>query len=64
MESQIKIKSNRKEMSEAFEHSELFSIRYYEEIKHGLFNVRVRHKELSNYLTGTYTIEQLNKVLK
>jgi len=64
MESRIKIKCNRKEMAEIFEFSEIFSIRYYEEIKHGLFNVVVRHKELPEYLIGTYTIKQLNQLLK
>ena len=64
MESHIKIKCNRQEMAEAFENSEIFSIRYYEEIKEGLFNAVVRHKELPEYLKGTYTIKKLNKLLK
>jgi len=51
-------------MAEAFENSEIFSIRYYEEIKEGLFNAVVRHKELPEYLKGTYTIKKLNKLLK
>jgi len=64
MESRIKIKCNRREMAEAFENSEIFSIRFYEEIRHGLFNAVVRHKELTDNLKGTYTIKKLNELLK
>jgi len=64
MESDIKVKANRKEMDDAFEHSDIFSIRRFIELKHGLFEVKVRHKQLENYLEGTYTIPQLEQILK
>lgn len=51
-------------MRDAFENSPIFSIRHYEELSKGLFEARVSHRELQERLEGTYTIEQLNQVLR
>lgn len=64
MESNIKVKAKRDEMGKVFDESPGFSIRSYEELRPGLFKVRVRHKEMEEYLTGTFTIDELKNALK
>lgn len=75
MESDIKIKATVKEISDAFENSELYSIRFYEPAEKipehydvnndvFVFNAIVRHEELPKYLSKTtYTIKGIEKAI-
>lgn len=64
MESYINVKAKRDEMRKVFDESTGFSIRSFEELRPGLFKVRVRHKEMKEHLTGTFTVDELKNALK
>ena len=59
MESNIKIKASVAEMNKFFDSNKVCSVRYFNQIKSGLFEARIRHAERKEYLYGTYTIPQI-----
>ena len=63
MESRIKIKACADEMDRFFEGNDVCSVRYFEQIKTGLYKTIIRHAERKKYLRSTYTIAQVVKKL-
>ena len=59
MESNIKIKASLTEMDKFFDDNEVCSVRYFNQIRSGLFEAKIRHAERKQRLSGTYTIPQI-----
>ena len=65
MESNIRIKAKLEHIDHEFENPQTgYYIKYYKQVSPMICECLIRHRELENDLTGTFTLKQLNNMFR